>query len=266
LSLQWKFIAVYYAIACGFSWVVWAPLVLGRQGLGWLPIAPPFPLIICAGTLGPLVACYLTHRLQTGNWRAIRFFPPRRLRLLWLILGPLLVLFCFFIVFPALLTKGGPRSWRWHPMVLVGIPVPMFNYNLFGGPLFEEFGWRGFLQPRLQTAIPPWISSICVGVMWATWHAPLFLVHGWSSSTPQAFLLIVVGLAMVMALGFNASGESVVVALLMHSAFNASPRFIEPYLGNVATRERPSPELLIAASFLLMGAVLAVLTRGRLSA
>lgn len=263
-NLQWKFVATYYAIACGFSWMIWAPLVLGQQGLGWLAITIPPPLIICPGTLGPLLACYLTHRLQTGNWRAIRFFPRHRLRLLWLLLGPVLVLFCFFVVFPALLSKGTPNSWHWHPIVLAGILLPMFNYNLLGGPLFEEFGWRGYLQSRLQEAVSPWIASICVGVMWAAWHWPLFLVHGWSSSAPPVFLLILVGLSMVMALGFNASEESVVVAILMHSAFNASPRFVDGYLGNVATRQRPSPELLIATSFLLVGALLAAVTHGRL--
>lgn len=32
----------------------------------------------------------------------------------------------------------------------------MFNYNLLGGPLFEEPGWRGFLQPRLEEIMHPW--------------------------------------------------------------------------------------------------------------
>jgi membrane protease YdiL (CAAX protease family) len=32
--------------------------------------------------------------------------------------------------------------------------LPMFNYNLLGGPLFEEFGWRGFLQAHLQKIMP----------------------------------------------------------------------------------------------------------------
>lgn len=139
-NVQWKFLASYYGIACGFSWIVWAPLVLGQQGLGRLPIALPPPLIICPGTLGPLLACYFTHHLQTGNWRAVRFFPRHKLRLLWLLLGPMLVLFCFFVVFPALLSKGIPSSWHWHPIVLAGILLPMLNYNLLGGPLLYMDG------------------------------------------------------------------------------------------------------------------------------
>jgi membrane protease YdiL (CAAX protease family) len=141
----------------------------------------------------------------------------------------------------------------------------MFNYNLFGGPLFEEFGWRGFLQIHLQRIMPPWVAGICVGVMWAVWHAPLFLLT-WSSSSPGRYTLIVVGLSILMAYAFNSSGRAVVVAILMHSAFNASSRFIDPFLGATPTRKNPSPEMFIALAFLSVAALVVLLTRGLLNA
>ncbi len=260
-----KYVALFYGIACGFAWIAWLPLVLGPQGLKLIKIAVSLPVFVCIGTLGPLLACFLCHRMQTGNWRAVRLFPPSRPQLAWLILGPLLVLFCFFAVFPALISKGDPRAWHWNVGALAGIWIPMFNYNLFGGPLFEEFGWRGFLQPYLQEVLPPGIAAICVGIMWAAWHLPLFLVK-WSSAAPMLFVLIEVGLSVIMATAFNASGRAVVVAILMHSAFNASSRFIPAFLGNVPTREHPSPELLIGLSFLLVAAAAMIFTRGRLCA
>lgn len=263
--VQWKYIAIYYGLACSLSWALWAPLILGQDGLKLFQIAPPFPVILCMGTAGPLLACYIAHRLQTGNWQAVRLLPPRKFQVLWFLLGPMLILSCFFVVAPALMSKGAPSKWHWHATVLTGILVPMFNYNLFGGPLFEEFGWRGFLQSRLQHILPPWSAALCVGILWAAWHLPLFLVHGWSSASPQDFFLIVMGLSLVIAFGFNASGGSVVIAILMHSAFNSSPRFMEGYLHGVPARERPSPELCIAASFLLVGAVLSIATRGRIA-
>jgi len=263
---KWRQIAIYYGIACGVSWTIWAPLVLGRDGLDLLHIAPPPPVIISTGTLGPLLACYLTHRLGTGNWRAVQFLPRHRFRGLWLLLAPMLILLCFFVVFPALISKGPPSAWRWHLSVLGGILVPMFNYNLLGGPLFEEFGWRGFLQSRLQDVLPPWIAAICVGVMWAAWHLPLFLVQGWSSASPVAYPVILMGLSMVMAFGFNASEEAIGAAILMHSAFNSSPRFIGAYLYGGSMREHPTAVWLIAASFLLAGIMLVIITRGRLAA
>jgi membrane protease YdiL (CAAX protease family) len=241
-------------------------MIVGRNGLGLFRIAPPAPLMISLGTIGPLVACFVTHRLETGNWQAVRLFPHGKLALLWLILGPVLVLFCVFVIFTALISRGSPEAWRWHPAVLSGILVPMFNYNLFGGPLFEEFGWRGFLQSRMQDALSPWVAAICVGVMWAGWHLPLFLVHGFSSASPVVFLAILIGLSTVMAFAFNASGKAVVVTILMHSAFNSSPRRIDSYLRGDPTRSHPSPELLLAAAFLFVAFVLVIMTNGRLAA
>lgn len=260
----WKYIALYYAIACGISWALWTPAVLGQDGLKWLHIAPSFPIVASIGTIGPFAACFIANRLQTGNWQAIRLFPRQGLRLLWLLFGPLLVLFCFFVVFSALLSNCPPNRWHWHVEALAGLLIPMFNYNLFGGPLFEEFGWRGFLQSRLQRAMPPWIAAIYVGIMWAAWHLPLFLVKGWSSASLLSFFLILMGLSLVIGFALNASGGSVIVAILMHSAFNSSPRFLGEYLSGMPTRESPPVDFLIAGSFLLVGTVLALASRGRL--
>jgi membrane protease YdiL (CAAX protease family) len=175
----------------------------------------------------------------------VRLLPSRPLGLLWLFLGPGLVMICFFVVFPMLALRGSPPAWQWHGGVLWGILVPMFNYNLFAGPLFEEFGWRGFLQASLQDLLPPSLAAATVGAMWAGWHLPLFLLKGWSSASPAAYLLIVASLAVIMALAFNVLG---------------------PYLDGNTVREWPSGEWLIGASFLLTAALLLVVTRGRLAA
>ena len=263
-SKAWKRVFLYYAIACGWAWLAWLPVVLGSDGLKVVAIHAPLPLFSCIATLGPLVGCFVVHHRETGNWRAVRLLPARPGAWLWLVLGPMLVLAAFFVLFPALVSKGSPAQWQWHPAVLLGLWVPMFNYNLFGGPLFEEFGWRGFLQVRLQAMMPPWIAGTCVGVMWALWHAPLFFLS-WSSSSPATYIFILVGLSILMAYAFNSSGSAVVVAILMHSAFNASSRFIDPFLGGTPTREQPSTEVLIGLAFFTLASIAVLLTRGRLA-
>jgi uncharacterized protein len=110
--------------------------------------------------------------------------------------------------------------------------------------------------------MPPWVAAICVGVLWAAWHAPLFFVR-WSSASPLVFMLIEIGLSQLMGLAFNASGGAVLVPLLMHSVFNSS-RFLDPFLGDTPTREHPSAEMFIAFAFLAMGALAVAITRGRL--
>ena len=262
----WRHIAIYYAIACGSSWAIWAPVVLGKDGLRLLNIAPFKPVVTSLGTLGPLLACYLTHRMATGNWRAVRLLPPRRLGWIWLLLGPLLVFSCLFVVLPIMISLAPPQSWLRHINVLQKIPVLMFNYNLLSGPLSEEFGWRGFLQPRAQEVLPPWAAAVCVGIMWAGWHLPLFFVQGWISISRTSYLLMLIGLSVIMASGFNASGKAVAVAVLMHSAFNASMQLVVAYLGDIPMRTYPKGEWYLAGAFLLPASILVMITRGHLAA
>lgn len=261
----WTQATVYYAIACLSSWLIWTPVALGQDGLKLLDIRPSGPVLICIGTLGPTLACYVTHRLWAGNWRAVRFLPSNGAKWLWLVIGPMLVLLGFFLILPLMASDGPPGVWSRRVNVLGGIPRVMFGYGLLGGPLFEEFGWRGFLQARLQRRLTPWIAAVCVGILWAAWHLPLFLVDGWNSGSVLAFFATCIGLATVFAFAFNASGQSVAVAILMHSAFNASPRFLGAYLEKCPMRENLSGESWIAASFLLPAAVLVLATRGNLA-
>lgn len=265
LRPAWRLAFVYYAIACGWAWLAWSPVVLGSGGLKLLHISASVPVFSCIATLGPFFGCFITHRLETQNWRAVRLLPRDPGGWLWLVIGPLLVLVSFFLIFPAFVSKGTPAHWHWHPAGLIGLWIPMFNYNLLGGPLFEEFGWRGFLQVHLQAAMPPWVAAACVGIMWALWHAPLLLVS-WTSASPLTYILIVVGLSILMASAFNATGGAVVAAILMHSAFNASPRFIQPFLDGTLTRESPSAEMLIALAFLTIAVLAVIFTRGQLNA
>ena len=241
-------VALYYLIACGWAWLAWAPVVLGTEGLKLIPITASLPIFSCIATLGPFLGAFIAYRTEFGNWRAIRLLPRSRWRSTWLLLGPLLILLSMFVLFPALVSSGGPGSWHWHPSALVGIWVPMFNYNLLGGPLFEEFGWRGFLQVRLQREMAPWLAALCVGFMWAAWHLPLFLVS-WSSASPFTYALIVVSLSPIMAYAFNSSGGSVLVAILMHSAFNLLLAILCSILGGYpypqAAFGRTAPWLLV---------------------
>jgi len=262
----WRYIVIYYAIACGSSWAIWAPVLLGQGGLRLLNIAPPKLVITSVGTLGPLLACYVTHRISAGNWRAVRFLPSHWPDWVWLLLGPLLVFPCLFVVLPLLISLAPPQSWLQHINILQRIPMLMFNYNLLSGPLSEEFGWRGFLQPRAQEVLPAWAAAVCVGIMWAGWHLPLFFVQGWISISRTSYLLMLIGLSVIMAFGFNVSGKVVAVAVVMHSAFNASMQLVVAYLDGTPMRPYPKGEWYLAGAFLLPATILVMVTRGQLAA
>jgi hypothetical protein len=57
---------------------------------------------------------------------------------------------------------------------------------LFG----EEFGWRGYLQPRLFPQSPV-LSAVVTGTIWAYWHLPLNLRGGNFPENPKLGALVI---------------------------------------------------------------------------
>jgi len=93
---------------------------------------------------------------------------------------------------------------------------------LIGGPLGEEFGWRGFVLPALEARFhPPW-DSLILGVIWAVWHLPLFFI----SSAAQhnfPFMLYVLSampLSILITWIYHGSGNSLLLVMLFHAAIN----------------------------------------------
>lgn len=93
---------------------------------------------------------------------------------------------------------------------------------IFGGPLGEEFGWRGYALPALTARIGWRAAGALIGIAWALWHLPLlFMADTAQADLPIAlFLISTVGLSVVMArLGLH-TRFSVLPALLLHSVIN----------------------------------------------
>lgn len=86
----------------------------------------------------------------------------------------------------------------------------------------EEFGWRGFALPRLQSKHNALTSSLFIGVMWALFHLPLF----WSVGSTQAnepiigFFLRIVAASIIVTWVFNNTRGSVFISMLLHGAIN----------------------------------------------
>src|SRR5690606_26340526 len=55
---------------------------------------------------------------------------------------------------------------------------PALLQSLLLGPVGEEFGWRGLALPLLQRRFSPLWASLILGVVWAIWHVPAFLMSG----------------------------------------------------------------------------------------
>lgn len=86
----------------------------------------------------------------------------------------------------------------------------------------EEIGWRGFALPRLAERGGLPMASLVLGVIWAAWHIPQFLVPT-SETYGQSFplyVLQVTALSVVMAWLYWRTGGSLLLVMIFHAAVN----------------------------------------------
>lgn len=159
----------------GISWGVWAVcLMLGGD------IADPRTFVLwVVGTFGPTLAALALYlaRVRGERQAALGWWPVAVL-----VVGGLPLL-------AGALVSPGATAGTADFLASVGGVLPFLAFSLFAGPLSEEFGWRGHLQPRLRRHLSPAWTSLVVGVAWAVWHAPLFLITGSSQSSMSPFSL-----------------------------------------------------------------------------
>lgn len=99
-----------------------------------------------------------------------------------------------------------------------------------GGPLGEEFGWRGYAGPVLQDRLGWRAASLGLGLglVWGVWHLPLFFIDGTAQAhiPPALYLLRVVAMSIVFAWLANRTAGNVVAALVLHTAINFWPSVV----------------------------------------
>lgn len=106
------------------------------------------------------------------------------------------------------------------------IPLAIANFGvvlLVGGPLGEEFGWRGYLTPVLVARMRWRAASLVIGVVWGVWHLPLFFMSGTVQSQMAIAVFLVNILAGSVLFGwlYERTGPSVLPAMVLHTSLNA---------------------------------------------
>ncbi|HUP27803.1 MAG TPA: type II CAAX endopeptidase family protein, partial [Chloroflexia bacterium] len=185
-------VLTFFVLAYAGAWLAFLPLLLARNGLGILPVRLPLvPFLALATLTGPafsaLFLCWLT-----GGRRALQQLLSRytlwRFNLVWylvvLFLPPAGFLLCSSLslgITPSqtLIQNVVPFISTYPLLIIVGLVT---------GPLGEELGWRGFALPRLQERMGPLWASLTLGLLWAAWHLPLFLLPEWAGTVNPAMV------------------------------------------------------------------------------
>ncbi len=100
--------------------------------------------------------------------------------------------------------------------------------NLAMGPMSEELGWRGFLLPALSPQFGYLGAALAVGVIWAVWHAPLWLLPSPQRAIPfPIFFATVVCFSLIVTAAWQAGGAALWPVVLFHLVANVGVAILE---------------------------------------
>jgi membrane protease YdiL (CAAX protease family) len=220
----------FFLLAYAGTWLVTVPLALSANNVGLLPFGVPDGSVFFISALwvflGPTLAAFIMTGMTEGRVgirRLLRRYVLWRVGLRWYLValfGPPAVILLVTIVLPGALASFRTLA-PLNPLILL-LTFPLIL--IFGGPLFEEGGWRGFALPRLQRLHGPLVGTLILGILWACWHLPLFWVKVWG--TPPTILNVVlyvptvVFMTVVYTWLFNNTKGSILLAILIHTSFD----------------------------------------------
>ena len=262
---------------------MWAVLVFGLMGIGVIPLyvfvpdlskfngnLPPAELALVGigvelGAISPSLAAFLVARFMPGAGGARALFRQlKRLRI-----APIWYAIALFLPVPLLLAANliwiglGKHLDVWI-MMPAGATAALSIGASIVPPLGEEFGWRGFAQPRLQQRYGALSAAIVVGIMWSTWHLwPLAVPGGPKLFLPSDVLqtyMRLIGTAIIYAWIYNSTGGSLVAVMIAHAGHNVWTSFI-PGASNDPTHLGP----VIGSAMYFVVAICVVLVTNRRS-
>ena len=198
-KLDIRRVSIYLLIAFGFSWIIGLVIYLtgGIAGSPQIIEGSPFTwalLLLTIYMFGPTVgnigARLLTKEGFTDMWLRPKLRQGWKYWLITWFLTPILLFAgaaLYFIIFPRDLSleiltaeqlPGLPPTGLPNWLMIIGLAtISIMITPLANGlaTLGEEFGWRGYLQPKLLP-IGQRKMYMIVGVIWGVWHWPVILM------------------------------------------------------------------------------------------
>jgi len=177
--------------------------------------APWLYIFIGLCAFSPTIASYIVLRKNNrvtcfAEWlkNVFAFKSPPRFYML-------VIMFIVVYYVPQVIVLGLGRSKPFY-MFFAMLPVV-----LIGGGI-EEAGWSYVLRPELEKKYGFIISSLIVGIIWATWHIPLFLPQGRIVSLEWfgSFAISCIGLSFALGAIIRIT-KKVWLCVLFHTISNA---------------------------------------------
>jgi len=219
-------LVIFTVIVFGLGWLGWLLYFLGGrttdvQGLGSL-----FFIV------SPLAACVLLRLFGGDGWSDMGLNPRLTTQWRWYLFSLLVYPLTVALTLAIGSLAGGlsfPAAGGWG--LFLQLAVASFAGNFFKN-IFEEFGWRAYLTPKIfNIDLPDMAAHLISGAIWGLWHLPYYLslidqtaFHRYTLQSLAVFLpLVIIGIV-VAAITHNEIRlitNSVWPAVIMHTMSNA---------------------------------------------
>jgi uncharacterized protein len=191
------------------------PTIIGLISTPVAGAAAGFMFASVACSRNSRLASLLEWKLPLRCWLVALFLPAS-----WMLLG---LTINWIKGDPIDSVHGGLPALSWSLFVLRSIV-----FTTLVVAVGEEAGWRGWMLPELQKRFSPLLSSIVLGIVWGLWHFPLFLNGQYTQDPILVFAKAgaCAFLAILFTWLYNRSGGSLLLAVVLHTALNNTPRLI----------------------------------------
>ena len=232
-------IPIVFLLVLGLTWpfMIWDALA----SYGILPFRLPLPAMLLQSYMPTMAAVIVTGLLwgRAGIRALFGKLSIARVGLRWYafaILG--IAAICIAAILlgnqfgpaPALpiLAKGMPPLSRPLELLL----TVAFYFVLTGVLNGEELAWRGFALPRLQARYNALVSSLILSLPFILFHLPLFFDQEMNMGPFASFAIRAAALTILFTWLYNHTRGSVLLAYIMHAAFNSWTRVFSIDPGN----------------------------------
>src|SRR5215203_509208 len=271
VHVNWKEVIIFVVLAYSLAWAWSGYFLLPYLGTLLTQSTTPTDMLGRLGpaaTLGtmltPMIAALIMRIFvsKEGLKGSLGLLRSPKYYLAALVIPAVFVTAVVLITTQAVVIPGGAPlgEFRWSEatwsvylmLLVVALPMTLFTFG-------EEYGWRGYLLPRLLP-LGEIRASVLIGVIWGVWHLPLLLA-GLNYPGVNIWLAIIIFTFVTVALSFTytwfyvASGGSVLVAAVYHASTNQfSDTFWVPPLLSVTNPFAPS----LVSAVLIMALVVVV--------
>lgn len=212
----------FFSLTFAVSWVCWTAATALLRWRAPAASGLAAPALYLLGTFAPaLVALAMTRRAdgRAATQALLRRVIEWRVGARWYLFaaGYMPAVKLSVALVHRVATGAWPRFGQeaWYVMVAAIV----FSTWVQAG---EEIGWRGYALPRLSARFGLAPASVMLGIMWASWHLPLFFAPA-SDTFGQSFplfLLQVTALSVAAAWLYWRTGGSLLLVMLLHAAVN----------------------------------------------